>query len=552
MRIALAQLNPVVGDIRGNTARIARALIRCRKEPPDLVVFPELFLTGYPPKDLLDLSWFVDQAMKAVGPLARISGRYPDTGIVVGMPWPSNKRGGKGLHNSAVLFFRGRVAAVRHKTLLPTYDVFDERRYFDPGPEIRCVRFKGESLGLSVCEDAWNDPRLWPRGRMYDTDPIAVLARRGASLMINISSSPFEIGKEDLRLGLVRGHARRHGLPFVYVNQVGANDELIFDGRSFAIDPHGDPIALAAPFEEEILVVSTTAKGRRISWPGPEAGIESVYKALVLGVRDYMKKCGFSRAVVGLSGGIDSALTCCLAKDAVGAANVLGVTMPSPYSSNGSIEDSRTLARRLGVGFKILPIRAILGSYLKTLKKEFAGLEPGVAEENIQARIRGNLLMAFSNKFGHLVLSTGNKSEMAMGYCTLYGDMSGGLAVLSDVPKTMVYELAEYLNRASEVIPRETILKPPSAELRPGQLDTDTLPPYPVLDEILRLYIEESLSAREIVRRGFARAIVKRVVLAVDRNEYKRKQAPPGLKITSKSFGAGRRMPLAMILRPMD
>jgi NAD+ synthase (glutamine-hydrolysing) len=551
MRIALAQLDPVVGDIRGNTARIARSMARCRNKSPDLVVFPELFLTGYPPRDLLDLPWFIDQTRKAVDAVARISARYPETGLIVGMPWPSKKPGGKGLLNSAVLFHHGRVAAVRAKSLLPTYDVFDELRYFDPGPEVRCVRFKGESLGLSVCEDAWNDPRLWPKGRMYKTDPIRVLAGLGATLMINISSSPFTIGKEDLRFELMRGHARRHGIPFVYVNQVGANDELVFDGRSFVLDRKGDPVAFCPAFKEDIRVVDSTAKGA----PSPAAedtGIESVYKALVLGTRDYMKKCGFSTAVIGLSGGIDSAVTCCLAKAAVGAANVLGVTMPSPYSSKGSVEDSRMLARRLDVAFKILPITSILKSYLGTLKSDFAGLAPDVTEENIQARIRGNLLMAFSNKFGCLVLSTGNKSELAMGYCTLYGDMSGGLAVLSDVPKTMVYELAEYLNRTAEIIPREILLKPPSAELRPDQLDADSLPPYPVLDEILRLYIEESISAREIIHRGFDRATVKRVVLAVDRNEYKRKQAAPGLKITSKSFGQGRRMPLAMNLRPLD
>jgi NAD+ synthase (glutamine-hydrolysing) len=551
MRIALAQLDPVVGDVRGNTARIARAVARCRNQSPDLVVFPELFLTGYPPRDLLDLPWFIDQTRKAVDAVTRISASYPETGLIVGMPWPSKKPGGKGLLNSAVLFHHGRVAAVRSKSLLPTYDVFDELRYFDPGTEVRCVRFKGESLGLSVCEDAWNDPRLWPKGRLYKTDPIRVLAGSGATLMINISSSPFTIGKEDLRFELMRGHARRHGIPFVYVNQVGANDELVFDGRSFVLDRKGDPVAFCPPFEEDIRVVDTAAKG--IPSPAAEdTGIESVYKALVLGTRDYLKKCGFSRAVVGLSGGIDSAVTCCLAKAAIGAANVLGITMPSPYSSKGSIEDSRALARRLGVEFKILPITSILKSYLGALKREFAGLAPDVTEENIQARIRGNLLMAFSNKFGCLVLSTGNKSELAMGYCTLYGDMSGGLAVLSDVPKTMVYELAGYLNRTAEIIPREIILKPPSAELRPDQLDADSLPPYPVLDEILRLYIEESVSAREIIHRGFDRATVKRVVLAVDRNEYKRKQAAPGLKITSKSFGQGRRMPLAMTLRPLD
>jgi len=544
MKITLAQLNPVIGDVEGNAAQALAAMERCRPEAPDLVILPELFLTGYPPLDLLERPWLIDRVESAIEELARRSARYPGTGMIFGAPTRAGNKPGKRLYNSAILVADGKVAATVHKSLLPTYDVFDERRYFDPAGDVRPVSFKGESLGISVCEDAWNDPDLWPRGSLYDRDPISLLARRGATVMINVSASPFFMGKEEIRFHLIRNHVRRHRLPFFFVNQVGGNDELVFDGRSFALDPNGDPLTVCRPFREDV----RTADARSAGVPGlfaPPDPIESAYEALVLGTRDYMEKCGFRKAVLGLSGGIDSALVCCIARDAVGADSVLAISMPSPISSTGSVEDSRRLAANLGVAFQVIPIASIRDAYRETMKEPFAGRPEDVTEENIQARIRGNILMAVSNKFGHLVLSTGNKSEMAVGYCTLYGDMSGGLAVLSDVPKTLVYDLARFLNRNGSVIPEAIIAKPPTAELRPGQLDEDSLPPYPILDAILHRYIEDLCSPREIVAAGFDPGTVDWVVRAVEKSEYKRKQAAPGLKITTKAFGAGRRMPIA-------
>ncbi|MDI6638963.1 MAG: NAD+ synthase [Bacillota bacterium] len=549
MKVCIAQLNPTVGDIEGNKRRLIETLAhldaggRIRADV-DLVVFPELFLVGYPPRDLLEREWFVEACERAVDEIRRASVRFPGMGVLFGAPLQSTTPSGKGLHNCAVLVCGGELVAVQAKSLLPTYDVFDEARYFDPALEIKPVPFKGEMLGISVCEDAWNDPDFWPKRRMYDLDPIEVLARAGATLHVNISASPFHAGKDAQRYRLISNHARRHGAPFLYVNQVGANDELIFDGRSLAVDAAGRPIAVCPAFTEHVQEVDMSAPGAAAPYT-PQDTVESVHDALVLGVRDYMRKTGFTRAVVGLSGGIDSALTCCIAVRALGAENVLGISMPSPYSSRGSVEDSRKLAENLGIEFKVIPISSIYASYLDALAPHFAGAEPDITEENIQARIRGNILMAFSNKFGHLVLSTGNKSELAVGYCTLYGDMSGGLAVLADVPKTMVYELARYVNRESEVIPEAIIRKAPSAELRPNQTDQDTLPPYEVLDAILHGYIEEGESPEDLVRRGFPTETVEWVVRAVRRNEYKRRQAAPGLKVTSKAFGVGRRMPIA-------
>jgi NAD+ synthase (glutamine-hydrolysing) len=549
MNITLAQLNPVIGDIEGNAALAIAAMDRCRSEKPDLVVLPELFLTGYPPLDLLERPWFIDRVQAAIDELARKSARFPGTGMIFGAPTRAGNKPGKRLHNSAVLVCDGRVVATVHKSLLPTYDVFDERRYFDPAADIRPVPFKGESLGVSVCEDAWNDTDLWPRGSLYDLDPIDLMARRGATVMINISASPFFMGKEEIRFHLIRNHVRRHRLPFFFVNQVGGNDELVFDGRSFALDRDGEPLAVCRPFREDTRTADAGATGVPGLFAPPEP-IESAYEALVLGTRDYMGKCGFRKAVIGLSGGIDSALVCCIARDAVGRESVLGITMPSPISSPGSVEDSRRLAANLGIAFQVIPIASIRDAYLETMKEPFAGRPEDVTEENIQARIRGNILMAVSNKFGHLVLSTGNKSEMAVGFCTLYGDMSGGLAVLSDVPKTLVYDLARFLNRNGALIPEAIIAKPPSAELRPGQLDEDSLPPYPVLDAILHRYIEDLISPQEIVAAGFDPGTVAWVVRAVEKSEYKRKQAAPCLKITTKAFGVGRRMPIAAKASP--
>jgi NAD+ synthase (glutamine-hydrolysing) len=533
-----------VGDINGNKSKILDLLTQSSATGSDLVIFSELFLVGYPPKDLLERTWFVEKVLAAVQELKRVSEKCPETGLLFGSPWPTGKDVGKPLYNSALLIYQGRILLQQPKSLLPTYDVFDERRYFDQAPETYTVSFKGETLGISICEDAWNDPELWPKGRLYPSDPIKELAKKGATLLINISASPFFAGKEEIRYRLIRNHARKHRLPFVFVNQVGGNDELIFDGRSFGLDREGEAFAVFPPFKEHVLTVDPQLSGT----PGlfsPQEEIESIYEALVMGIRDYMRKCHFSRAVVGLSGGIDSAVTCCLAKDAVGSQNVLAVSMPSPFSSKGSIEDSLALAANLCIDCKVIPITPIYLSYLETLKEHFAGKEADVTEENIQARIRGNLLMAFSNKFGYLVLSTGNKSELAVGYCTLYGDMSGGLAVISDVPKTMIYDLADCINRKTELIPRTILEKPPSAELRPNQVDQDTLPPYPILDKILHYYIEEARSVEEISRLGFNSETTKWVASMVEKYEYKRKQAAPGLKVTTKAFGGGRRMPIA-------
>jgi NAD+ synthase (glutamine-hydrolysing) len=544
MRLTVAQLNPIVGDVAGNVERIRQTLLDTRSDHPDLVVFPELFLSGYPPRDLLEYPWFLRRIEEGIEEVRRISRAHTETGIIVGAPLRTGQAVGAGIYNAAVLFFRGDVLLRQAKSLLPTYDVFDEARYFDAGSGPQVCPFMGETLGVSVCEDAWNDPELWPLQRMYPFDPIAIQAHKGATLFINISASPFYVGKEEIRFRLISGHAQKHGVPFVYVNQVGGNDELIFDGRSLALDRQGNPLWVGPAFEETIATIDTEAAGHPKGYE-PLEPIATVYRALVLGIRDYLRKCGFSKAVVGLSGGIDSAVTCCLAVEALGKENVLGITMPSPYSSVGSVEDSRRLAQNLGIQFLVIPITTVFSSYLETLEGHFAGMPADVTEENIQARIRGNILMAFSNKYGYLVLSTGNKSELAVGYCTLYGDMSGGLSVISDVPKMMVYELARYINREREIIPGAILEKPPSAELRPNQKDEDSLPPYPILDPILHLYIEEKRSAEEIIAEGFDPDMVERVIRMVNRNEYKRRQAAPGLKVTTKAFGMGRRMPIA-------
>ena len=545
MKITIAQLNPIVGDIEGNLTKLLDTLSKFAKDEPDLVVFPELFLVGYPPRDLLERKGFIEKVQNALQKLMKVSTQYPQTGILLGVPQPSNKTTGRGLYNTAVLIYQGKILLGQNKSLLPTYDVFDEARYFDMAPEIFTVEFKGETLGISICEDMWNDPDLWPK-RIYPNDPVGQLATKGATLLINISASPFHMGKEDIRFRIIQNHAKKHKLPFVFVNQVGANDELIFDGRSLCVDGAGHPFSIFPPFREHVQTIDTTLSGTPKSYV-PQNPLESVYDALILGLRDYFRKCGFSKAIVGLSGGIDSALTCCLAKEAIGAENVLGVSMPSPYSSKGSVEDSRQLAKNLGIEFKVVPISDIFSSYLTALKTPFEGRDTDVTEENIQARIRGNILMAFSNKFGNLVLSTGNKSELSVGYCTLYGDMAGGLAVISDVPKTMVYKLAYHMNRASEVIPEAILKKVPSAELKPDQKDQDTLPPYEILDELLRYYIDEGYALKDLIDLKFDPEIAKWVVRAVDRNEYKRRQAAPGLRVTSKAFGIGRRMPIAAI-----
>ncbi|MDW7725527.1 MAG: NAD+ synthase [Candidatus Methanoperedens sp.] len=542
MKVTLAQLNPVVGDITGNTEKVVNTMKQCSKESTDLVVFPELFLTGYPAGDFLERSWFITKVCEAVDELAGQSKEFPGTGILAGAPVPTGKKTGRCLYNSALLIHNGDIIFTHNKSLLPAYDVFDEARYFDPARDVRTVPFKDEVLGILICEDAWYGDGQGS-GRSYPFDPVESLAMKGATLLINISASPFYAGKEETRFRIFSKHAKKHRLPFVFVNQVGGNDELIFDGRSMCFGRNGELIGILPPFIEYVKTININA-GMSITYT-PQDKTESIHDALVLGIRDYMKKSGFTKSVIGLSGGIDSAVTCCLVKEAAGNENVLGVSMPGPYSSKGSIEDAGKLAENLGIGFRVIPVSGIYSSYIEALEETFAGCEKDTTEENIQARIRGNILMALSNKFGHLLVSTGNKSELSVGYCTLYGDMSGGLSVISDVPKTMVYELAHFINRDVEIIPRETIEKPPSAELRPGQKDQDTLPPYELLDSILYYYLDKGYSPDEIIRKGLDPDTVRWVVRAVDRSEFKRRQAPPGLKITTKAFGFGRRMPIA-------
>lgn len=542
MRIALVQFNSVVGDIDGNIARVLDAVERARRERAGLVVFHELCVSGYPPRDLVERASFIRQCEAGLEKIRAASTALAGTGIVVGLPLPSRASAGKGVTNSAVVIADGAVIHRHDKLLLPTYDVFDEARWFEAADACSPFEFGGEMIGLSICEDAWNDPLLFSR-RPYHIDPIEMLAAQGARLMINISASPFTAGKEAFRAELMANHARRHACPFVLVNQMGGNDELVFDGRSLVVDARGE-VVLALPAFDEGMRIFDTAEPVREPYHVVEE-VESIRRALVLGARDYFAKCGFRSALVGLSGGIDSALTLCLAAEALGPENVRAVAMPSPISSPQSLEDARALADNLRVKLAVIPIAEVMTAYDRALAGTFAGNARDVTEENLQARIRGNLLMALSNKFGHLVLSTGNKSELAVGYCTLYGDMSGGLALISDVPKTMVYRLAALYNRERDVIPRSTLEKAPSAELRPDQKDTDTLPPYDVLDPILDLHLEDGLSADEIVARGFDRVVVEWVVRAVRSAEYKRRQAAPGIKVTSKAFGVGRRFPIA-------
>jgi NAD+ synthase (glutamine-hydrolysing) len=543
MKIALAQINPTVGDYQGNTAKILEFISRAGAENADLVIFPELALVGYPPKDLLLKPNFVNQNLEALDTIAR---RMP-AGItaMVGCIQPNALPRGRSLHNSMAVLAEGRIQGIHHKSLLPNYDVFDEQRYFEPGPIVTLARAAGKKLGLSICEDLWTIQNVVGRV-LYHQDPIAQLAQAGAEIFINASASPFFIGKSHVRSQLLSEHARQYRLPLVYVNQVGGNDELIFGGASCVYGPDGEILARCRSFQEDLLVVDVldgVARGRIEPMP---QGVESVRQALVTGLHDYYVKCGFRNGVVvGLSGGIDSALVAALAVEALGAGQVHGVGMPSEFNAPSSLADAEKLAGNLGIGFHVLPIERLRNAFNEELAGVFAGLRPDVTEENIQARIRGTLLMALSNKFGYLLLSTGNKSEIAMGYCTLYGDMAGGLAVISDVPKTMVYEVAALINREREIIPQAIFAKAPSAELRPNQTDQDSLPPYEVLDQILKMYIEEEKCAEMIIEAGFDAEIVKKVIVTVDRNEYKRKQAAIGLKVTSRAFGSGRRVPIA-------
>ncbi|GAB6274902.1 MAG: NAD+ synthase [Peptococcaceae bacterium] len=558
MRIALVQLNPIIANIKYNTAKILQAIDFAGRLKADLVIFPELAIMGYPPRDLLwrqDILGQVETVLKK-----DIAPKSHKLGVLIGAP----VIGSGNLYNAALLFYEGRLLGRQDKTLLPDYDVFEENRYFKPALKREPLLFKGVKLGLTVCEDIWNDKDYWNR-RHYPVDPVEELIAQGADLIINISASPYHYGKIDLRSDMLQKMAAKYHKIFIYANQVGGNDELIFDGSSLAVNSKGEVIGRAGSFSEDMLFFSL-CRGVKFNAPtiylenwvkakeeifpekiyyasSPE-DIGCLYHALVLGIKDYLRKTGFKRVLVGLSGGIDSSVVAALSVAACGKENVLGVAMPSKYSSPGSLADARQLALNLGIAYREIPIQGIFDECLASLNKEDTPLVD-LAEENIQARIRGNILMFISNREGYLTLSTGNKSELAVGYCTLYGDMCGGLAVISDVPKTMVYVLAKYINREWEIIPAPTLVKPPSAELRPDQTDQDSLPPYEILDAILHLYIEENKPAAEIIAAGYDAALVREIIQKIDRAEYKRRQAALGLKVTTKAFGMGRRIPIA-------
>lgn len=545
MKIALAQINPIVGDLGGNARKVVDFANRAVGRGADLVIFPELCITGYPPLDLLESDFFLDSVDETVRLLAE---QIPaDTGVLIGAPVRNTGKTGKRLFNAAMLLENGRIASSTHKVLLPTYDVFDEYRYFEPADTCEIVEWRDVRFGIHICEDMWNNEEN-AAFHLYDENPVDRLASLGAQMFVNISASPFSAGKHARRNRVIAETCKEHGLPFVLVNAVGANTEIIFDGDSRVHRADGTRILCAPSFEEALVIWDTEASYSPC--PMQHTNIEDVFDALVLGVRDYFEKTGvFSKALIGLSGGIDSAVTCAIAAAALGPDRVVGVTLPSVYSSAGSVDDSKALADNLGIEFDTIPIRHVVDAFSAALEDQFVNTDSGVAEENIQARSRGVILMALSNKFGYLLLSTGNKSEMSVGYATLYGDMNGGLAVLSDVYKTRVYELAAFINALNgrEIIPENTITKAPSAELRPDQKDQDSLPAYSILDNVLELYIEDLLDIGQIVSKtGYDRSLVARVVEMVDRTEYKREQAPPGLRVSEKAFGMGRRVPIVM------
>jgi len=540
MKIGFAQIDTTVGDLSGNCELIIRAYERLAAAGAELVLTPELAITGYPPQDLVFKSRFVPENLAI---LDKLHARVEDAALLVGFVDRNDGRG-KPFRNAAALLERGKPIRKAYKSLLPTYDVFDEERYFQPAESVEPFDVHGKRIGVTICEDIWTEHYL-PRP-LYDCEPVRSLVEQGAEIIVNLSSSPFSLHKPAIRYEMVAGLARAHQRPISYCNLIGGNDQLVFDGNSFAVNSAGKLIAQLAGFREEEKIVDTDSTMTMEFHEGPAgAGSEELFAALSLGVRDYFRKCGFHSAVVGLSGGVDSAVTAVIAVDALGAENVTGVSMPSQYSSRGSIDDARVLARNLDIKLLEIPIGDAFAVFKSQIKEIFKGLPENETEENMQPRLRAMTLMALSNKFGHLVLSTGNKSELAVGYCTIYGDMAGGLAVISDVPKTMLYELARWINREREIIPRSTIDKPPSAELKPNQKDQDTLPPYEILDQILQLYVEENLSARDIIARGFDEKTVRWVQRRVDLNEYKREQAAPGIKVTSRAFGLGRRMPIA-------
>ena len=543
MKIALAQIDPTVGDFTGNLEKIIAASRRAAELGARLTVFSELAICGYPPADFLEKPSFLAHCRAAVDELAQATRGLP-TAVLAGVALPSGAETGKSAVNAAVLLDKGELLLEQHKRLLPFYDVFDEQRYFAAAKSQQVIELDGVRLAITICEDAWNDKNFWPR-RLYAVDPVEELMRQNPALHINLSSSPFWHSKRAIRREMLAAMARRDGIPVLMCNQVGGDDSLVFDGSSLALNGRGELIAQAASFAEDLIVLDPFTAP---VIPAPQDDdTEAAYRALVLGTRDYVRKCGFRKVLVGLSGGIDSALVAAVAAEALGAENVIGIGMPSPYSSPGSVDDSRKLAANLGIRFEMIPISGLFAEFTRALDPLFQGLAPDLTEENIQSRIRGNLLMALSNKFGALVLTTGNKSEMAVGYCTLYGDMVGALAVIGDLVKTRVYAACYWLNREREIIPAAILEKPPSAELRPDQKDTDSLPPYEVLDPILEAYVERYETPERIAAaNGFPIELVQQVVRLVERSEYKRQQAAPVLKVTSKSFGMGRRFPIAV------
>jgi NAD+ synthetase len=546
MRIALAQLDFTVGAFDANFEKMRTAIAAASTAGARLVVFSEMAATGYPPRDLLDHPRFVDLNLALVDRVAGLSNG--DLAVLLGFVDRNPSTVGKRLYNAAALCSSGRIVGRTYKSLLPTYDVFDEDRYFEPAPAVAPLVLGSTRLGVTICEDVWNDRDFWPE-RLYHRDPVCDVAEQGADVLLNISASPFRLGTAELRRQMIRSEALKNRRHFFYLNQVGGNDELVFDGHSIGIDPYGREVVRARDFVEDFVVYDVPGPGE--SAPEPvlhevsASEPEAAYHALVLGLADYTRKCGFSRVVLGLSGGIDSAVTACLAAAALGPDAVLGVAMPTRYSSKQSCTDAAELARNLGIEFQVIPIDGVFQTYLDALAPSFDGRLPDLTEENLQARVRGAVLMALSNKFGRMLLSTGNKSELAVGYCTLYGDMSGGLAILNDVPKTFVYRLAAYINRERTIIPTSSITKAPTAELRPNQLDADSLPPYDVLDGIIDAYVGRQLDLDAICALGFDRATVQEVIRKIDTSEYKRRQSAPGIKISSKAFGVGRRYPIA-------
>lgn len=540
MKVLMAQLNPTVGDLDGNSSQIINVINKGKRMGADLVVFSELMIPGYPPRDLVEKESFVDANLKKLEEVAK---HTDNLSVIVGFIDKNPSPVGKRIFNAAALLERGKIKSIHHKTLLPSYDVFDEGRYFEPAEFVHLANFMGMKAGISICEDAWNDEDFWQH-RRYRRDPILEQVKMGAEILFNLSASPYSVGKPSLREKMLSSQASKHKKMIIFVNQVGGNDDLIFDGHSYVFSPDGSMAYEGRSFAEDFILLDLE-KPLQMAERRKESEVEEIYKALILGTRDYIRKCGFSKVVIGISGGIDSSVVAALAAVAIGPENILGVMMPSRYSSKEGMEDAKRLMKNIGIESLTVPIQTIFESYLKELSDQFEGLESDSTEENIQARIRGNILMAISNKFGHLVITTGNKSELAVGYCTLYGDMSGGLAIISDVPKMMVYELARFVNGDKEIIPERIFTKAPSAELKPDQTDQDTLPPYEVLDPILKFYIEDRKSVQEIVALGYEEEVVTKIINMVDSNEYKRKQAPPGLKITTKAFGVGRRMPIA-------